>query len=346
MKLKLNPSKFRISSFGLPDAYAAYDPTSVTVGAAELQSGISSHSVPVVQVAGISPSTGTVDVVGNFFQSPSSTASGLIKSPYSTGALVDGATLTATSVKYPGCADSDITLANGQVWAACNVGATRAFVPGTDAVATCTNTVSDCNASNRAYLGGYYQWGRNDNLAPDTGSTTTLAPAGTLAGGVGHAKYIQRSGITYDWIATGNADLWGGSGMTDSAGTYATATAAQKAFMKGPCSEGYHVPTSVEWQSAVNSVTGYATGANVSDAAKFNLFVSTLKLPMQGKRWYIYGTVNYSAGGNTEYLSSVAYGASSDYLYGMRFDPPSNSIYPKSATYKDVAASVRCMKDY
>lgn len=96
-------------------------------------------------------------------------------------------------------------------------------------------------------------------------------------------------------MANGNADLWGGSGMTDSVGTYATATSAQKAYMKGPCSEGYHVPTSQEWQSAINSITGHATGSTFTDATKFNLLITKLKLPMQGKRWFIYGSVNYSA---------------------------------------------------
>lgn len=41
--------------------------------------------------------------------------------------------------QYPGCTIADITLSNGQTWAACNIGAT----------------------SPTAY-GNYYQWGRND----------------------------------------------------------------------------------------------------------------------------------------------------------------------------------------
>ncbi len=54
--------------------------------------------------------------------------------------------------------------------------------------------------------------------------------------------------------------------------------------MKGPCAEGYHVPTALEWASAIANITGFAAGSVVTDQAKRDLFVSTLKIPSAGRR--------------------------------------------------------------
>lgn len=60
---------------------------------------------------------------------------------------------------YPGCDTPNIKLGNGQVWAACNVGATTAY-------ANQSVTVADTSASGgptvaqKAYMGTYFQWGR------------------------------------------------------------------------------------------------------------------------------------------------------------------------------------------
>jgi uncharacterized protein (TIGR02145 family) len=52
--------------------------------------------------------------------------------------------VATTNKRYPGCDTDDIKLSNGQVWAACNVGATKAG----------TGVES---------YGSYFQWGRNTN---------------------------------------------------------------------------------------------------------------------------------------------------------------------------------------
>lgn len=109
-KLKLDPEKFGLSYRApmggflslaslLPEAFAAYDPKSISVGAMDAvlvptASG-RNRSASFFQVAGTAPATGLVAVAGNF---PAPTAAqvsagavlGLVKAPTGTGALVDG----------------------------------------------------------------------------------------------------------------------------------------------------------------------------------------------------------------------------------------------------------------
>jgi hypothetical protein len=117
---------------------------------------------------------------------------------------------------YPGCDTEDITLANGQVWAACNAGATTAFSGQAYPAATVERT-----AGQKAYLGALYQWGRNDDVTATGTPTTILAPTGTLAGGVGHSNFIFNTG-SYDWIETQNSNLWGGGSTSLGLGTFAS----------------------------------------------------------------------------------------------------------------------------
>lgn len=70
-KLKINPDKFKISFLekAFESAFAAYDPKTVSVGAAEAVSILASgrkHVTSYVQVAGISPVSGAVSVTGNY----------------------------------------------------------------------------------------------------------------------------------------------------------------------------------------------------------------------------------------------------------------------------------------
>lgn len=104
-KLKLNPDKFRLSSFGsrpaaaFGTAEAAYDPKSVAVGAldaalAPTASG-RNRSASFFQAAGTSLATGLVSVAGDFpapteAQISAGAARGLVKDPDGSGALVDG----------------------------------------------------------------------------------------------------------------------------------------------------------------------------------------------------------------------------------------------------------------
>lgn len=84
-KIKLNPDKFKLSSASnwVRQAFAAYDPKSVSVGAvdaslAPLASG-KKRTASFIQVTGTAPATGAVTVVGNFpVPSSAQTASGAV----------------------------------------------------------------------------------------------------------------------------------------------------------------------------------------------------------------------------------------------------------------------------
>ncbi len=83
-------------------------------------------------------------------------------------------------------------------------------------------SASDNTAALRYTIGSYYQWGRNNDVTLQGTPTSTLATAGTLAGGVGHSNFITNGSSPYDWIATQNDNLWGGSATTSTAGTYSS----------------------------------------------------------------------------------------------------------------------------
>lgn len=204
-KLKLNPDKFKLSyrpPMGgflslvsiLPESFAAYDSKSVSVGAmdAALTPSASGRqrSTSFFQITGTAPATGLVSVSGNFpaptaAQVSAGAVAGLVRNPASsslTGALVDGSSAGTTggsqvtaAQTYPGCDTPDIVLANGQKWAACNVGATKAWT-GTLAITNCSAGASDCDSALRFTLGSYFQWGRNDDVTA-TATTATQAAA-------------------------------------------------------------------------------------------------------------------------------------------------------------------------
>lgn len=108
--LKLDPAKFRIASTprspGFPaDAFAAYDPKAVLLGAADAALPPSAsgklRTRTFLQAAAVLPS-GTAFVVGDApsFQTASGGSSGLVRdpsSPYLTGALVDSSPVSATA---------------------------------------------------------------------------------------------------------------------------------------------------------------------------------------------------------------------------------------------------------
>ena len=96
----------------------------------------------------------------------------------------------------------------------------------------CGGSATDCALANRNSIGGYYQWGRNDNIAPQGSPTTTLASASATASTAGTTQFIQKPNSPYDWIATQNGNLWGGSTTTTYAGIYSNQTAPNQALMQ------------------------------------------------------------------------------------------------------------------
>lgn len=134
-------------------AAAAYDPTLVSVGAldAELAKTVngSARSTSFFQVMGTAPDTGASIVSGDF---PAPTVEQI-----SAGAVTELVNLSTSSSsgslanQYPGCDTPDIVLANGQRWAACNVGAT----------ATVTAYADNVYSTQPNAIGKFFQWGEN-----------------------------------------------------------------------------------------------------------------------------------------------------------------------------------------
>ena len=242
--------------------------------------------------------------------------------------------MVGTPSYYPGadgvagtaddCDTPDIVLDNGQRWAACNVGATTAYVGGAGQPypsATATRT-----AAQKAYMGAIFQWGRNDDVTAGPSNFVTKAPAGTSASGVGHSNFIRSSSSPYDWIATQNGNLWGGGSTSLGSGNYAGQTAGNQALMQGPCAAGYHVPTQAEWGTAIAAVP----------APKF---VTALRLPLSGYRYF--SSANYAAQGTHGYYwTSSPTGTKG---YAVVFTP--TSVSSAITENRALGSSVRCVAD-
>lgn len=146
--------------------------------------------------------TGSVSVSGNY---PSGLGgiSGLVKNPASSGtqdALVENASY------YPGCDTADVILANGQRWAACNVGAGTAYVGQNVTLADTSALTGGPTAAQKAYMGAYYQWGRNVDV------TNGGIVAGPLSAAVAasETRFITNATPPNDWITPQDDNLWGG----------------------------------------------------------------------------------------------------------------------------------------
>ncbi|MDD5197922.1 MAG: FISUMP domain-containing protein [Candidatus Gracilibacteria bacterium] len=234
---------------------------------------------------------------------------------------------------YPNCNIANIKLANNQVWSACNVGATTAYVG--ESIANCAGSANDCDLALRSTLGGYYQWGRNNNVASQGTPTATQAIAGTLAGGVGHSNFITNATSPYDWIATQNDNLWGGAGTTSTAGTFASQ--GSPATMQGPCPTSYHVPTQFEWCSAAQSINPAltCTSAWQNDTS----IATTLKLPLSGSRYYS------PAGYFNQGVYGYYWSSSPSGIYGYYVTISGTQVYPLDINYRAYGFSVRCLKN-
>lgn len=339
----------------MSDALAAYDPKSVTVGAVDAAAAPTvsgrNRSAPLFQVAGISPATGTVSVAGNFpaptaAQSASGGVAGLVRDPASaslTGAVVDGGA-SATSggsqaaavSQYPGCDTVDIYLTgSNQYWAACNVGASTAYSNQSVTFADAT-AAGGPTAAQKAYMGAYFQWGRNVDV------TTGPTVAGPLiaAAAASETRFITNATLPRDWITPQDDNLWGGTGSTAVAGTFASL--GSPAAMKGPCAAGYHVPTQKEWCDAIKAVSPDVTACDAAwhVEATANKFMNTLKLPLAGFRNSSTAAFG-SQGAYGHYWASSPSGTAG---HGVRLSSSSGMV-PDNANNRDTGLSVRCLKN-
>ena len=192
-----------------------------------------------------------------------------------------------------------------RTWMDRNLGARR--------VATAINDVLS--------YGNHYQWGRPadgheitvwDGATPTSGrgfydTTVVLATSDTPS----HSNFILPSLSPYDWRSNYNNNRW--------------ATAS-----KGPCPEGYHVPTYTEWDTA------YKSGAWKSNT---DTYKSALKLPSAGFRSRIYGSI-FGQGTDGQYWSSTVSGSDARFLAFGAISASPNGIIPRAD-----GNTVRCLRN-
>jgi uncharacterized protein (TIGR02145 family) len=223
---------------------------------------------------------------------------------------------------YPGCDTKDIKLPNGQIWSACNVGATTAY----------TNQSYPSGIAftplQKSYLGGYYQWGRNKDV---TSGSLTTGPLGS--------DTTDNFITGFDWITLQNSNFWWWSGTTATSGTFASQ--GSPIAMQWPCQTGYHVPTQKEWGDAIKSISpniDTASGAWQSETTA-NLLRTTLKLPLSGNRFYSNGLF-LAQGTGGYYWSSSSNGTSAYNVYISV-----THVNPLKYSYRAYGFPVRCLKN-
>ncbi|EKE27240.1 MAG: hypothetical protein ACD_3C00236G0002 [uncultured bacterium (gcode 4)] len=208
---------------------------------------------------------------------------------------------------YPGCDSPNIKLPNGQIWSACNVGASNTW-NNQIMINNCWWIASDCDSWVRNILWSYFQWWRNDDVT-SSASTWTLAATWTLSNNVWNNNFIYHNGGYYDWLPdwTQNPNLWWWSGTTFTAWTYNSQWSPS--LMQWPCASGYHVPTQYELWTAVSNInpnlinnTVYQPDTSVATVLKLSLSwnrnAADAWYYYQWARWYYWtsspaGTVSF-----------------------------------------------------
>lgn len=246
--------------------------------------------------------------------------------------------------QYPGCDSKDIALSNGQVWAACNVGASMAFTGEniTDPIKSRGWNKSNEYQQLKRVFWSFHQWGRNKDITN----------ASTFAGPVSHPYdsiekgFITDVGNHMNWLKSPEtrddemqqAALWGGQGATDNSGTHLSLGSPEA--MQWPCQKGYHIPTKFEWCQAIQTINpqlicdkGYQKDTSV---------ISTLKLPLA---WYRSGEDKdgsyYMQGVSWEYWAS---GPSHGDIGGAILFKKDDILF-SYAQHKTAWISIRCLRN-
>ena len=118
--------------------------------------------------------------------------------------MVTGTGIGVSSTTYPGCDTPDTAVWSStglQIWAVCNAGATTAYT-GQMYPSDIAPTIEQ-----EAWMGGYYQWGRNDDVTAD--SFMTIQYRGilpdTLTDGTNY--FYQGSKNYGEWYAREDSSL-------------------------------------------------------------------------------------------------------------------------------------------
>ena len=169
---------------------------------------------------------------------------------------------------YPGCDHTNIKLPNGQVWAACNAGATNIWTN-----QTFPSGIGVRTQSINAWAGGLYQWGNNAEISL---SSTWIAQTvcSNIASSYNIAVFVTSA--SFDWCTIQSDNMWWDTDNTLFA-------------RKGMCPTWYHIPTITEWSSASDSIlwrnlNKTMNTSNAISSWELAIFQSTLHLPMAGFR--------------------------------------------------------------
>lgn len=155
-------------------------------------------------------------VLNTYFANTSVTATGLTTLTY--------VSRNSTNSRYPGCNKDDIV-----VW--------------TYIIAACNPWVTTAGTWASSY-GNYYQWGRNKWFYyTDSSSCSSQIATGSYNPSTDILWFVYFAGVywlDWNWLNWHLNDLWWWITKTNIA-------------MKGPCADGYHVPTKDEWNWIYNA---------------------------------------------------------------------------------------------
>ncbi|QFR38956.1 hypothetical protein A9Q91_01845 [Candidatus Gracilibacteria bacterium 28_42_T64] len=210
---------------------------------------------------------------------------------------VVGEILSSTS-SYGSCNTPDIIVCSG---------------PGSSYTIAACNAGTQIGGTGATSYGELYQWGNNAALKL-AGESSTQIGATTSDSTYSNTTFIK---LSDDWTSIQNDNLWGNTTNTNVA-------------RQGPCENGYHVPTQLEWEN-IYTVGGWGTDGDAMSNA--------LKLPMSGIREATTGNI-FGEGFLSVYWASSINGVS-----GASAGFTSTAINPSGLTARAFGSSVRCFKN-
>lgn len=175
-------------------------------------------------------------------------------------------------------------------------------------------------------IGGYWQWGRK---GPDPSQWYDTNTEHFAHGPTGLSSNEANDSAVSGWDQTDAPDgAWSDSAKTSN----------------DPCSQGFRVPTKVQWQGVIDNNTSSTVGtwdANFTNYSAARLFGSDLMLPAAGLRALWDGVLEDSRGSLGSYWSSTKDSMGS--FWGLSVDSDTANVYLSGSGRG--GRSVRCIAD-